>query len=923
MEAFGPFAGTETVDFGDLGDRSLFLISGPTGAGKSSILDAICFALYGESSGAEREGSQLRSDFADPGLTTRVTFTFQNGAQRYRVSRSPKHVVAKRRGAGSTERAATAELVELPRTATAQPKVLATKVNECRAAVEQILGLNCEQFRQVIVIPQGKFRDMLTAKSEERERIFQNLFATGHFKALLDRLKQASRGMEDTLQRNRERRGTILAQSGSGTTEALELAIQEQTAALERLIQQREGAAEALQRATRRSSLARELAKIATAFARVQADSMAAQEQFDRTEVSFQEASAKLAAEESAEPERTRLKQRLAVLESLRPQIEQYADAQRQAQDCRKALTRERAESTTSAEALVACRHSLETHTAQLEAARELAAKAGEQRLLVDKAGQSLEHRKRIDRLARELATTAERLAAAERQGQERRRLASEAEASLEQLHQQRHEGRAALLSTELRAGHPCPVCGSLEHPAPAPMDRPIPDQAAIKEAEHRRQAAQTALIEARAAYAALQREHKQLQEQHAEAVEALPAGQSIAQLEEQLATARAAFSQAQAAAANVTRLQGELATLGTKLEELTQREHRLQQSLVDLQTRLSGAEARLETLSSQVEPAFREPGRLAQELATASRLLQESENRLRRARDARQTAETARTQLQTKIAEQRHQAATLAGAYRDARTSLAAILAPDEPLPPESPERELDFAPWVERLSAREAASRDALDQQNTQVGAQSEKIRTMHDQLQQVRDLDATFSAIDSKYRVVGRLAEVADGRNANRLTFPRFVLGAILDDVLRCATHRLLLMSRKRFELYRSRDSRRAGGLDLEVMDHHTGIARSVATLSGGESFLASLALALGLADVTQSYAGGIRMETMFIDEGFGSLDAEALDLAFSTLCDLQKQGRLIGVISHVAELRERIDARLDVSPGPGGSHARFVL
>jgi exonuclease SbcC len=182
---------------------------------------------------------------------------------------------------------------------------------------------------------------------------------------------------------------------------------------------------------------------------------------------------------------------------------------------------------------------------------------------------------------------------------------------------------------------------------------------------------------------------------------------------------------------------------------------------------------------------------------------------------------------------------------------------------------------------------------------------------------------ASVEADYKVLGSLAEIADGRNAQRLSFQRFVLGALLDDVLRSANLRLESMSQGRFELYRSRETRVAGGLDLEVLDHHTGEGRPVATLSGGEGFLAALALALGLADVTENYAGGVRMETMFIDEGFGSLSTEALDLAFKTLYQLQEGGRLVGVISHVTELKERIHARLEVKPSPSGSSAAFNL
>ena len=177
-----------------------------------------------------------------------------------------------------------------------------------------------------------------------------------------------------------------------------------------------------------------------------------------------------------------------------------------------------------------------------------------------------------------------------------------------------------------------------------------------------------------------------------------------------------------------------------------------------------------------------------------------------------------------------------------------------------------------------------------------------------------------------MIGNLSDTANGRNAKRMTFQRFVLTALLDDVLISATERLHRMSKGRYRLHRAaenKDARAAGGLDLEVEDAYTGKSRHVSSLSGGESFQAALALALGLADVVQSYSGGVHLETMFVDEGFGSLDPEALDLAVNTLIDLQKSGRLVGVISHVADLKERIDVRLQVTAGKDGSTAKFVL
>ena len=218
------------------------------------------------------------------------------------------------------------------------------------------------------------------------------------------------------------------------------------------------------------------------------------------------------------------------------------------------------------------------------------------------------------------------------------------------------------------------------------------------------------------------------------------------------------------------------------------------------------------------------------------------------------------------------------------------------------------------------------ALEECSRERGGLAEQLDRATGWLADLQQTTREMAQQEARYAVVGRIAEVAEGQNAYRMTFQRFVLAALLDEVLIAASQRLQLMSRGRFDLQRARehiDRRMAGGLDLVVYDAYTGTTRPVNTLSGGESFLASLSLALGLSDVVQAYAGGVTLQTLFVDEGFGSLDPEALDLAFRALVDLQSGGRLVGIISHVPELKERIEARLEVTPGRGGSTVRFLL
>jgi exonuclease SbcC len=219
-----------------------------------------------------------------------------------------------------------------------------------------------------------------------------------------------------------------------------------------------------------------------------------------------------------------------------------------------------------------------------------------------------------------------------------------------------------------------------------------------------------------------------------------------------------------------------------------------------------------------------------------------------------------------------------------------------------------------------------DKIDLLSKQIASHSQNLENLLSKKTAILKITSEIRALEQQYGIAGRLHEIASGNNPLRMTFERFILASLLDEVLFAGTRRLKIMSSGRFEMHRalaSIDLRTSGGLDLQIFDTYTGTSRPVTSLSGGESFLAALSLALGLADIVQSNAGGIRLETIFIDEGFGSLDAEALDLAFQALSNLGLGGRLVGIISHVTELRERIDTRLEVVSDRKGSSTRFIL
>lgn len=1011
VAAFGPYAEREVLDYAALGDHTLFLLHGPTGAGKTSILDAICFALYGESSGGERDAGGMRSHMAAPGTRTEVTFDFSVGVERYRVWRRPAQVRPKTRGEGFTTEQADATLWRRTDCAAEEDpgEPRGNGVRGVNSEIERILGFGPAQFRQVVVLPQGQFRVLLTAKSEEREKILATLFDTDRFARLQTRLREESAEALRQAETLRERRGTYLEQAGAASIQELhgrvaEIAEQaviaetavaaargardtaaeaeadgrrladafiEHAAARAHLetLAQRQDEVDVLRRELARAAAAeplrpaeeawigqRRAAERAGAAAAKAADKLASAHQRRDT------AALRLAAEREREPEREQAQRALDELEGLAAAAGALTSGRVELESAREAETRCREACDEAAAELTAAEIAAETASREADRLRALSAqlegleaelREAERRVIarshfgdacaqVEKLKTELEQ---VSRLRVQADTEHARAAAEEdtvRRGWMR--------------------GQAGRLALHLHTGTPCPVCGSAEHPHPAPVSGDFPNDDEL-EATRERTAqlattAQNAALTQTAcegrleAAAGLLNAHAEelgpladaslddltsaaaaLKEQvvpSATARAALPdADREAAQAQEAIAHAEAIAHEAQRAhAAAVNTVSTAAAVLGERerhVPELyrdpaalataqAEAEHRLD----DLVRALTAAQEEHRDAALQVASSEAEATATASAAASAAGEEQDAEERFRAAlADAGFTDEEdwraahrlpeRRTSMREEIAE--HDDA-LAEARTRADMAAAAVAGKEAP----------DLPALQETLGQAAQAHEDAVAQQ-----------RSTTDLLTRLQELSAALDrlaveveAAEALYQEIGRVAEVASGQNNHKLPFQRYVLGALLDEVLEQATARLRVMSRGRYELLRAagpQGRRRTGGLDLEVMDHHTGIPRPTTSLSGGESFLAALSLALGLADVVQAHHGGRHLETIFVDEGFGTLDPESLDLAMRALVDLQAAGRLVGVISHVPELRQLIPARLEVVAGPAGSQARF--
>lgn len=1003
---FGPFRQL-SLDFAELKDRTFFLIHGQTGAGKTTLLDAMTFALYGETSGNERKPEQMRNTEADRKVRSEVEFTFAIGPRRFRVRRKPQFKPETARAPRPSE----AELAEL--LGNGKERSLAAKVGEVDDEVAKLLGFRADQFRQVILLPQGRFRELLTASSTERERILQTLFNTHIWKAVEDKLAEHARGMRGERDRLQARIAATLESAFASTDAELAERIETQAVRMSQLLaerpllqvafskasQQLQAGLDAAKRLHERDESARALVAVQTqepavdllraeVAAAERAGRIAPADQQHRQalnrvkesqaalkagEMNLAGATARkteaLAAQTKAagrQPELAALRTQSADLEARRPKVEQLASA---AAEHAAAL----AEVKKATAALEQAKSALASATARRQALQQqisqstaAAAEKSGRLAAVEKSRKLLIDREALGKLQPQLAAQEQAVAKAQKELQQAEADQRQAAAQLETAQAKWDASQAAVLAARLEPGKPCPVCGSTDHPAPAHGDDNQPSEKTIRDLRQRSTDGARRQQELSSRIPGLTAQAAKLQSQVDATMSSLGAAaeSSADTLRKLLAEAEAslkASTDAESAMAGLQRqsLEAETAeaTAAKAVEEAGQQRS---QREVEAGAKLST----LRGLEADVPEALRPPGALAsaakaieekirsieQAIEATGKAVAEAESRQAGAEATRLGAAEALTREQTALAQavaelreavQREQFSSIESyraAIRDG-TQLGAlkekIAAFDRALAAardrcdraEAAAKDLE-TPDLEALRMAAEAAKQQIESAESMGGHFAAQMKSLKECAKRLSKLRQEEQELDVRYGVLGKVADVVAGKGDTqvKISLQRFVLSFLLDDVLAAASARLHAMSSGRYKLQRQLDpqNRRSGtGLDLDVLDQWHGEARPVATLSGGESFLAALALALGLADVVQGYAGGVRMETMFIDEGFGSLDPESLDSAIRNLMDLMKDGRLVGVISHVPELRERIDARLEVARNRTGSTARFVV
>ncbi|MGE9694351.1 AAA family ATPase [Streptomyces sp. CH6] len=990
VTAFGPFAGTQTVDFDRLAEAGLFLLHGATGAGKTSLLDAVCYALYGvvpgDRQGVSAQGEKLRSDHAAPGTRTSVTLDFTVSGRRLEITRQPPFVRAKKRGTGTTtEKALTTLRAHDPARGWTG---LSRTHQEIGEEIKQLLGLSSEQFCQVVLLPQGRFARFLGADTADRALLLRQLFDTRRFFEIEGHLRDRKAETDEAVQAADSELLALHHRIGQAAALPREEAPAEPPAAGDPTLPEFVLTHAALARADARERLdiarlrhrnaeaahhaasaayenVRERAalQLRHAEARARADALAAREPAHRADLDRLDAArraesaapaldlreaAATAHADALETER-RLRAALprehaeadaaGLAEAARRQDEARGAlaAARRAEERLQELVRERdtidREDHADAQARAEDEQWLDAWPerraelrARVAAARDAATRAAELTGRAEPLARRLAAARRYEELAADHARAETAEAAARARRDEHRTAWLDAREA-------RLDGIAAELAAHLTPGTPCAVCGATEHPEPAQRAARHTDRAVEDAAEAAYRRAETAAGEATAHARTLAARRDAAAEAAGDASPADLAAEKSA-LDRELEAARAeaallteALRAEERAEREYTRRAGAREAAATRAAARTSAREALDAEEGRLRAEAAEARGGFASVAARARH-LEELARLLAEAAEAVRAVATTADRLKEA-DARlaDAAFTARFDTPARAAaarlpeaEARRLRERTDAHAREAHTVRLALAEPAvaeaAALPPADPASAATHARAAEAAARAAASAHDAARSRTTALHGLSATLAARVGELGPLR----------ARHALVSGLADLASGsakRNERKMRLESYVLAARLEQIAAAATARLARMSQGRYTLVHSDDRAARGklsGLGLHVVDAWTGRQRDTASLSGGETFYVSLALALGLADVVTDEAGGVRLDTLFIDEGFGSLDEQTLDEVMDVLDGLRERERCVGIVSHVGELRRRVPAQLEVVKGRAGSTVR---
>lgn len=911
MSAFGPYAGEVTLDMQKLGKSGIYLITGDTGAGKTTVFDAISYALYGEASGNYRENTTLRSKYASADTPTFVELEFEYNNEIYKINRNPEYPRPNKRGEGFTKQSANAELV-MP------DGSVITKIKEVSAKVEEIIGINKNQFSQIAMIAQGDFRKLLNCETNERSKIFRKIFKTEPYHNIEIKLSS----LFNELKRNREKEKSGIEQyinqlkCNENDTLSLEL---ERAKSGDVLIEDViKLAGEIINKDTLEyTKTQKNIESINEEIEKINSNIKLYENQ-EATKKAYAKASAKLEelktkrnecekAYKSAEAQRERLEdltRKINLINSKMPKYDELKSLENSINERTQSFEKSNNLLKLKQQEITLLEKEIDEKSKALEEVKGadlLAQKLTVQKEEINKKAEALKELKtEIDRCKTEQKNLKNAQSFAKSALDEYGALENE----YNQIYIAFFNEQAGIIADELKDGEPCPVCGSTSHPNLARKSENAPSQADVESAQNLVKKAQEKADKARDTASALKSRFDEIAANVKSAAKKL-FGTDDNVFDDYNSNINALKKEYDDTLA-LLKTANEKLNLYQKLDKEIPKIQEKQKSLSDeistLNTQKASDEAFISENTKRVTSIKSELDFESADLAKDK--LKEYTNLLNDIKNAIEKSKNAFDDIKSKYDTQKGTKASLENALKEFK--------------------EIDLASLNEKLLKLNEHKKD-VDKTAKSLYSRIESNKLLIDNISEKRDI---LKGYDDKYVWLKALSETANGdiSGKEKITLETFVQMTYFDSIIRKANIRLLTMSDGQYELVRRSDAetlKKNEGLALDVIDHFNASTRSVSTLSGGESFMASLCLALGLSDEIQSSNGGIKLDTMFVDEGFGSLDGEALDRALSALTSLSQGNRLVGIISHVDALRDRIDNKIVITKDrTTGSNAQII-
>lgn len=1036
VSAFGPYATEQELDFEKyLDNQNMFVITGNTGAGKTTIFDAINFVLYGEASGSERDGKSLRSDFADSSTKTEVKLWFSLKNKDYYIKRSPQYFRSKQRGEGLTENKAEAELIYDDKTITG--------TKEVTRQVEEILGITCEQFKQLVMIPQGEFKKLLNSDSDKKEEIFRKIFGTKVFSDIQNNIKTEANSLKKSIEevlRDRENKiksfqlrkdDDLLNSLILNKDLNIELILEEFVKSIDadkeedRILKEKEDNIKSkLDNLSKELVLGKEankkletLEKYKIDFERLNAlkESFKLKEEelryakkavtalnyeekyiekkrildrirknlsisienLNKLKIHLEKAEVDFKKEVEKEPIRNELNKRIDEIQGLKEKTLVYKENSEKLNLLKASYTKikERIENIKKeidekTKLLIEINNEINIIQSLKEEASKLDIeslnyKAKEEKLNTLKLS--------IDKLINELSK--------EKKLREDYEVLNNNYINKRKIYEALDESfrnnLAGILAKDLEEGKECPVCGSISHPNLAKLEDKDISEDEVKKAKLEEEASRkkmevslTNLTKIKAEINSLKNDNinklfKEIFNEELEEDISLSFNKvykeliSVEEILNNITLKKKEVDKEILKELNLSKKKSEIENLNEALrKELEEKNNELLLREGEVKTQ----EANLNNIVNDFKGSIKSIEELNLEEKDIS-------NKLKALKEAYEKSELDLKNIKTEFDKENGNKDTLEKQEKEADTEYNNCVAEfkDKVL-------SLGFENYKDYISKRKQESEiEVLENEIQKYNVDLSNANKLYSltleeckniKFVDIKSIEASIEEVDKervyinnllkevylrinqntkiledclsfnkkietqeeKYKTIGRLSKIINGDNPRKISFERYVLAAYFEDIISAANIRFSKMTNSRFELLRKEevgDKRKGQGLDLEVYDNYTGKSRDVKTLSGGESFKASLAMALGLSDVVQRYSGGIQLDTIFIDEGFGTLDPESLDIAIETLIDLQDNGRVVGIISHVQELKDRIEVKLEVTSTNQGSKVEFRI